>query len=50
MLEEIENGGRKVMVGREQPRTSGDDPMPIVIGVAGEGDVEAILEGRSSSA
>src|ERR1035437_4832623 len=27
MLEEVENGDRKVMVGRQQPRVPGDNPM-----------------------
>jgi hypothetical protein len=33
------------MVGRQQPRLPGDDAMPIMVGVAGESDVEAILGG-----
>ena len=44
MLEEVEDGDRKVMVGRQQARVPGDDPVPVMVGVAGEGDVEAILE------
>ncbi len=44
MLEEIEDGDRKVVVGRQQSCAPGDDPVPVVVGVAGEGEVEAILQ------
>jgi len=48
ILEEVENGDRKVMVGRSNPRFC-DDAVPIMIGVTGEGDVEAILESDQAS-
>jgi len=44
VLEEIEDGSRKVVVGRQQSCTPGDNPVPVVISVAGEGDLEAILQ------
>jgi phosphoglucomutase len=31
-------------VGRQRSRTPGDNPVPVVVGVAGEGDIEAILQ------
>ena len=43
MLEEVEDGNRKVKVGRQQSRASGDDSVPVMVGVAGEGKVETIL-------
>ena len=36
------DGDREIVIGRQQPRAPRDDPMPIVIGIAGEGDVEAV--------
>ena len=36
------DGNGQIMIGRQQPRASRDDSMPIVIGIAGEGDVEAV--------
>ena len=44
VLEEVVDGDRKVVVGRQQARASGDDAVPVVVGVAGEGDLEAILQ------
>ena len=43
VLKEVEDGDGKVVVGRQQPCALGDDPVPVVVGVAGEGDVEAVL-------
>ena len=31
------------MIGREKPRAPGNNPVPVVIGVAGEGEVKAVL-------
>src|ERR1035441_10398452 len=42
VLEQIEDGDGKVMVGRHQYRASGDDSVPVVVGIAGEGDLKAI--------
>ena len=36
------------MVGRQQSRASGDNPVPVMVGVAGEGDVKAILHADQS--
>ena len=44
MLEQVENGDRKIMVGRQQSLRAGHDPMTIMVGVTGKGDVETILE------
>ena len=44
VLEEVENGDRKVVIGWQQSRAPGDNPVPVVVGIAGEGDVEAILQ------
>ena len=34
----------QVVIRRQQARAARDDAMPVVIGVAGEGDVEAVLQ------
>ena len=44
MLEEVEDGDRKVVVGRQQPCALGDNSVPVMVGIAGEGDIEAILQ------
>ena len=44
VLEEVEDGDGKVMVGWQQPRAPRDNPVPVMIGVAGQGDLEAILD------
>ena len=44
VLEKIEDGDRKVVVGRKQSGAPGDDSVPVVVRVAGEGDLEAILQ------
>ena len=44
MLEQVENGDGKVVIGRQQPRAPGDDAVPVMVGVAGEGDVESVLQ------
>ena len=44
MLEQVGDRDRQVVVGRQQARAAGDDAVPVMIGVAGEGDVEAILQ------
>ena len=31
-------------MGGKQPAASGDNPVPVVVGVAGEGDIEAVLQ------
>ena len=43
MLKEIEDGSGKVMVRRQQTFALGDDAVPVVVGVAGERNVEAVL-------
>jgi hypothetical protein len=42
MLKEIENGNRKVLVGRQLARTTCNDPVPAMVGVTSEGDVGCI--------
>src|SRR5207245_9482537 len=42
MREEMLDSDREIMIGRQEPRAPRDDPMPIVIRIAGEGDVEAV--------
>src|SRR5712691_6770461 len=42
VLEEMVDGDGEIVIGRQQPRAARDDPMPIVIGIAGEGDIEAV--------
>ncbi len=43
VLEEVEDGGGQVVVGRQQSGASRDDAVPVVVRVAGEGkDLEAI--------
>ena len=44
MREEVVDGDREIVIGRQQPRAPRDDPMPIVIGIAREGDVEAVSQ------
>ena len=44
MLEEVEDGDRKVVIGRQQARAPGDNPVPVMVGIAGEGDLELILQ------
>ena len=44
MLEEVENGDREVVVGIHQSGRARDDAVPIGVGVASKGDIEAILE------
>ena len=34
----------KVVIGRKQSRAPGDNPVPVMVGVAGKGDLEAILQ------
>ena len=36
------------MVGRQQARVASDNPVPVMIGIASEGDVEAILEANQT--
>src|SRR3569623_1717689 len=43
-LEQVMNGYRQIMVGRQQARVTGDDSVPVMIGVAGKGNGEAILQ------
>jgi hypothetical protein len=42
--EQVVDRGRQVSVRREQAACGGDDAVPVVVGVAGEGDVEAVLD------
>ena len=44
VLEQVVDRDREVMIRRQQPGASGDDAMAIVIGVAGEGHIEAVLQ------
>jgi hypothetical protein len=44
MLEQVENGDCKVVVGIQQSGVAGYDAVPIGVGIASEGDFEAILE------
>jgi len=44
VLEEVEDGDRKVVIGQQQSRAPGDNPVPVVVGVAGEGDLETTLQ------
>ena len=44
ILEQVKNRHRKIVVGRQQACAFCDDPVPVVIGIAGKGDVEAVLE------
>jgi len=44
MLEEVRDCHREILVGRQQSGAAGHDPMSVVIGVAGSGDLEAVLE------
>ena len=44
MREQVVDGDREIMIGRQQSRAPGDDPVPVVIGVARDGEVEAILQ------
>ena len=44
MLEEVEDRDGKVMVGWQQPGAPRDNSVPVMIGVAGPGDLEAILD------
>ena len=44
MPEQVVDSDGKIVVGRKQARAPGNDAVPVVIGVASEGDVEAILE------
>jgi hypothetical protein len=44
VLEEIEDGDRKVVVGRLKSCARGDNPVPVVVGIASKGDLEAILQ------
>ena len=48
VLEEVVDGDREVVIGRQKPRAAGDDSVPVVVGVAGEGDIEAILQADQS--
>ena len=40
---QVVDGHREIVIRREQSRAPGDDPVPVVVGVARESDVEAIL-------
>ena len=42
--EQVVDRHRQIMIGRQQAAGFGDDPMPVMIGVAGEGNVKAILD------
>ena len=44
MAEQVVDRDRQVVVGRQQAGAAGDDAVAVVVGVAGEGDVEAVLE------
>lgn len=43
MGEQVFDGHRQVMVGVHQPAGAGDDAVAVMVGVAGEGHVEAVL-------
>ena len=43
MLEQVVNGDAEIVVRREQAQPRRDDPVPVMVGVAGKGDVETIL-------
>jgi hypothetical protein len=36
VLKKVENGDRKVMIGRQQSRAPGDNPVPVMVGVTGK--------------
>ena len=42
IAEQIRDGGREIMIGVHQAARSGHDPVPVGIGVVGEGDVEFV--------
>ena len=44
VLEEVEDGDRKVVIGRQQARAFRNDPVPVMVGIAGEGDLELVLQ------
>ena len=44
LLKQVVDRHREVVVRRQQAGAARDDAMAVVIGVAGEGDVEAILQ------
>ena len=44
MLKEIGNRHREIMIGRQQARASGDDPVPVMVGVARKSDIETVLQ------
>src|ERR1035438_4791709 len=44
VLKEVQDRDRKIVVWRQQTCAFGHNPVPVVIRVAGEGDLEAILQ------
>ena len=44
VLEEVVDGHRKIVIGWKQSRASSDNPMPVMVGIACEGDLELILQ------
>ena len=44
MGEQVMDGDGEIVIGRQQSRAPGDDPVPVVVGVARDRDVEAILQ------
>lgn len=44
MLEQVEDGDGKAVIGWQQSRAFGDNPVSTVVRVAGKSNVEAILQ------
>ena len=47
-LKQVVDRDRQVMVGRQQAGSCSDDPVAVMVRVAGEGDVEAVLDGHQA--
>src|SRR6185312_11214870 len=42
VAEQVVDANREIVIRRQQSRTGGNDAMPVVIGVAGDGDIEFV--------
>jgi hypothetical protein len=48
VLKQIENRRAEIVIGRQQAIALGDNPMPVMVGVAGEREIKLILHANQS--